>query len=85
MPVQKNHWSTKSFKGFGHLKNIGIKTSLFDWPNYLENMTTHPDEIHDLADCLKAESIHQECGPGHLPYLFLALLNHKENKDDGSP
>jgi hypothetical protein len=77
-PSKKTIGPLKALQALAHLKNNGLKASLFDWPVYLKNTTTHPDEIQDLADCLKAEATYQECGPGHLSYLFLALLNLKE-------
>lgn len=69
----------KALQALARFHKNGLKAHLFDWPTYIENITTHSSEISDLADCLKAETTHRECGPGHLPYLFLSLLTFEEN------
>lgn len=68
----------KALQSLATFRKNGLKAHLFDWPTYIENITTHHNEIKDLADCLKAEATHRECGPGHLPYLFSALLKFEE-------
>jgi hypothetical protein len=68
----------KASRALADLRKNGSSATLFDWLLFIENTTTHPDEINDLADSLKAEATHRECGPDHLPYLFLALLKQKE-------
>jgi hypothetical protein len=68
----------KALQALALLHKNGLKAHLFDWPTYIENITTHTSEISDLADCLKAEATHRECGPGHLSYLFLSLLTFEE-------
>jgi hypothetical protein len=71
---------SKAVQALALLKKAGLKANLFNWCLYLENTSTHPSEIKDLADSLKAEASYQECGPHHLNYCFLMSLQ-EQGKD----
>jgi hypothetical protein len=65
---------SKSVQALAALKKENLAARLFDWSFYLENTTTHPAGIKDLADSLRSEALHKECGAGHLNYCFLICL-----------
>lgn len=70
----------KALQCLGILKKHNIQANLFDWFTFIKNITTNPQNINDLADCLKTVSLQEKCESNHLNYHFLASLNHKENK-----
>ena len=65
---------SKAIEAMRIFKDSGIKANLFNWLLYIENTTTQPSKINDLADSLSLESINRECGHNHLNTCFLFCL-----------
>ncbi len=65
---------SKAIEAMRIFKDSGIKANLFNWLLYIENTTTQPSKINDLADSLSLESINRECGQNHLNECFLFCL-----------
>lgn len=64
----------KCLEALKTFKENGLGANLFQWSKYLESITTHSNEINDLADSLKAEAVHQEHYAGHLNFCFFHCL-----------
>lgn len=62
--------AAKAIKAMRTLKDNGIKANFFNWEVYLQNTSTHPENIRDIADSIRQESRLKECGPGHLHRCF---------------
>ncbi len=61
-------------KAMQTLKDSSIRARFFNWQFYLNNTTSKPETISDIADSIQQESLLKECGPGHLNYCFKIAL-----------
>lgn len=66
--------ASKAVDALRLLKENNINAQLFNWPFFLQNTTSHPSKIGDLADALSVNARFSNCSFEHLQDIFLLTL-----------
>ncbi len=65
---------SRAINALKEFKESNIRARIFDWPFFLQNTTSRPSKIADIADALSVNAKFNECSFEHLQDIFLLTL-----------